>query len=117
MTTVPGAKAALVFPGKPPRLKPTLPIKPAAGVTVTVYVAVSLGMMIREGGSPLTTKSGEPLPLAIRARNASLGPPPNAGCTASRMRKSGELVLPVIQASPDGLTAMPSPASSLAPPT
>src|SRR5207237_1116539 len=58
MTTVPGAKAALVFPGKPPRLKPTLPIKPAAGVTVTVYVVVSFGMMLREGGSARTTQSG-----------------------------------------------------------
>jgi len=116
ISTVVGAKTALEFAGKPLMLKSMLPLKPPDGVTVTVYVAVPSGMIVRDDGSPLTTNSGEPLPLAILATNASLGPPPNTACKGFAVGQSAEPVSPVIQASPDESTVMPSPASSLAPP-
>ena len=116
ISTVVGAKTALEFAGNPLMPKSMLPLKPPDGVTVTVYVALPSGMIVREDGSPLTTNCGEPLPLAIRATNASLGPPPNTACKGFAVGQSAELVSPVIQASAEESTLMPSPASSLAPP-
>ena len=53
-----GLKPGVTFAGNPVALKLTVPVKPASGVTVTVYGATPVGTTVRDEGVTETTKAG-----------------------------------------------------------
>ena len=53
-----GLKTGFVFAGRLVALRFTKPVKPAKGVTVTVYCTVPVGTTVRDDGLTLTAKSG-----------------------------------------------------------
>jgi hypothetical protein len=65
-----GSNVAVVPDGRPVTLKLTVPVKPSAGMTVTVYVVLSPGATVRNAGERQSMKSGPPI-LTNRASDGT----------------------------------------------